>query len=762
MRSWLWLAGLSMACAPDPIIPRHDGLKDPPVDDSDVVVDTDDTPDPIDTPDDTPADTGDPVDTIEPPDPTDGLPLDPPPELDRPIVNLVRSEIDGIMAGTTSGLRIVDAENGQVIYESNPDDPLTPASNTKLYTTATAMDSLGEEHRLRSRAYAPAAPDATGRVASLAVLVEHDSTWSTLFYEDEYFAADRIADQLYDAGVRRVTNTLTLAGEVLVNGESLGTYDADYHRAQGVAALQTALSVRGIPVGSTATSDSFAVPGGVLLTTRDSPPLSVVCHPLNTYSHNEMADILADHNGFELWNGSTYADGNEATLDFLQGIGVPTAGVHFEDGSGLSHSNTVTARSVTELLLTMQQRPAGQAWERTFSVAGVLGTIHYRMTGSDTTGRVYAKTGSLYNTIALSGVLYNKYDGHRYVFSILQNELVNQAAARALADDVVEVMADDLRGNGPRPGSVVLRSVINPGDGTVALTWDAATDALGYAVWTSTDGLVWDRAQTVVESGTSLVLTGFPRRQPVYVRVMAYNDQGEGEPSDVYAATPGIAPSRVLVVDGDDRWDTQWENTRGAGHDFVRSVVEALPDRTADAAANEAVASGEVDLLAYDAVIWLSGEESSDDVTFDTAERAAIDAYLAAGGNLMVSGAELGWDLDHLASAPSFYHNSLHATYVSDDAGTFTVKPTAGGLFDGLGELAFYTPARIVVDYPDVISPSAGGVAQLSYVGGAGGTAAVSYDGTYKVVNLAFPVESIDGKDARADILDRVLTFFGL
>jgi hypothetical protein len=128
----------------------------------------------------------------------------------------------------------------------------------------------------------------------------------------------------------------------------------------------------------------------------------------------------------------------------------------------------------------------------------------------------------------------------------------------------------------------------------------------------------------------------------------------------------------------------------------------------------------------------------------------------------MVSGAELGWDLDHLASAPSFYHNSLHATYVSDDAGTFTVKPTAGGLFDGLGELAFYTPARIVVDYPDVITPSSGGVAQLSYVGGAGGTAAVAYDGVYRVVNLGFPIESVDGKEARADILDRVLTFFGL
>ena len=66
-------------------------------------------------------------------------------------------------------------------------------------------------------------------------------------------------------------------------------------------------------------------------------------HPLNVYSHNEFADILARHNGWQLWNGSTYADGEAALLDFLGGIGVGTSSLEFYDGSGLSHSNRVTA-----------------------------------------------------------------------------------------------------------------------------------------------------------------------------------------------------------------------------------------------------------------------------------------------------------------------------------------------------------------------------------------------------------------------------------
>ncbi len=735
---WWWLLALTTGCA--------DG---PPADVRQRVPGTDpETEPPVPPPETTPV---------------DETTLPAPPFLDSAVVADLTDAIDDLLSGTTHGVLIVDAENGQIVYESNPDDALTPASNTKLFTSATAMDVLGEEHRLRTRAFAPAQPDPSGRVASLTVLVEHDATWSPYFYEDQYFPADRLAAELYEAGVRSVTGALTLAGEVLVDGDSLGTYDEAAHRAAGVAVVEDALSLFGISVGSTGTSGSFDAPAGVVLAARESPPLSVVTHPLNVYSHNEMADLLANHNGWELWSGSSYADGEAATLDFLGDLGIDTTAIHFADGSGLSHDNTVTARSVVELILGMQRRPAGQAWERTFSIGGVIGTLDDRLTGENTAGRVLAKSGSLWNTIALSGVLYNRHDGHRYVFSILQNELTDQTQARAIADAVVETVAADLRGGGARPESPVLNAVINPGDGSIDVSWSAAAGAAAYGVWTSPDGLVWDRASAVVETGTRHTLAGLPAEGPQYVRVMAYHSTGESEASDVYAATPATGPSAILVVDGNDRWDASWENTRGTGHDFVRSVVEALPGRRVDSASNEAVTDGTVALTAYDAVIWLSGEESTDDATFDDAEQALVTAALDAGVDLLVSGAELGWDLDYLGTPDmqAFYHERLHASYVDDDSGTFTTLPTAGGIFDGMEEVAFYTPGRMVVDYPDRISASNGGDPALLYVGGDGGTAAVSFDGSYQLVNLGFPVESIDGRAQRTEFLERVLAFFG-
>lgn len=757
-----WIALVLMGCAPasdfrGPVTSfvETDGDEDDEGKDTALETDTGTPDDPGTGPGTETEDTGTPLPS--------GVPLPAPAYLDLSVVQSLSDTIDAILAGTNSAVRVVDAENGEVVYELNPNTPLKPASNTKLFTTAAAMDLLGEEHSFRVSAWAPALPDANGQVSSLTVLSEHDSTWSTYLYEDEFFVADRLADMLWQAGVRRVSGALTLAGEVLVDGYVYGTYSASWHRGVGADVLQDALTGRGITVGSVTTSSSLATPPGVLLVERESPPLSVVAHPINVYSHNEMTDILARHNGWALWHGSTYADGEAAVLDFLSGLGLPTAGIVFNDGSGLSHGNRITARLTTELLLEMMTRPAGQAWERTFSVSGVKGTIGNRLTGTDTWGRVYAKTGTLSDTITLSGVLYNRYDGHRYVFSVLQNSVGNQSTARSRADNVVRALAVDLRSGGTRPLAPVLQTVRHVGGDRVEVRWSAVPGAQHYGVWVSEDGLVWDRAHAFSATGTSHTLGGLPLDRPVYVRVTAHTGARESEPSDVYAATPSQSPVRLLVVDGFDRWDGQAENPLRTGHDFVRATAEAIR-RPVDSAANEAIVGGAVDLLDYDAVIWVLGEEGTADQTFDATERQRVQAYLQAGGKLFVSGAELGWDLDAQGTTDSraFMNDVLRAAYVGDDAGTYSALPVAGGLFDGLGELGFYTPARIVVEYPDRLAPSPGARTELVYVGGLGGNAAVSYSGAYKVVVFGFPFESVDRLTHRQALMDRVLTFFGL
>src|ERR1700682_2559669 len=52
--------------------------------------------------------------------------------------------------------------DGRVLSSRNGDKLFTPASNMKIYTTAAALDLLGENYRWRTSAYADKQPDSNG------------------------------------------------------------------------------------------------------------------------------------------------------------------------------------------------------------------------------------------------------------------------------------------------------------------------------------------------------------------------------------------------------------------------------------------------------------------------------------------------------------------------------------------------------------------------------------------------------------------------
>src|SRR5207249_6216542 len=60
------------------------------------------------------------------------------------------------------GVKIVASVSGKTIYEYNPQKLLSPASNSKLYTVALALDILGPEYRIKTSLYSKAKPNKAG------------------------------------------------------------------------------------------------------------------------------------------------------------------------------------------------------------------------------------------------------------------------------------------------------------------------------------------------------------------------------------------------------------------------------------------------------------------------------------------------------------------------------------------------------------------------------------------------------------------------
>jgi hypothetical protein len=341
--------------------------------------------------------------------------------------------------------------------------------------------------------------------------------------------------------------------------------------------------------------------------------------------------------------------------------------------------------------------------------------------------------------------------------------------------------------------------VASNSSGAVTINWNAGPtgvyghSATGYRIYTSTDGYGFDGG-TVVSGGgtTSATISGLDPNVPHYFKVAAMNLGGESLSSEVLAARPSGGAKQVLIVNGFDRFDrTQnfrypyaftgdgltdrvWDRYNNS-FDYSVQVASAIqaaePGTRVAGTSNEAVISGAVKLTDYESVIWILGNESTANRTFDSTEQLKVEQFIAAGGHLFVTGSEIAWDLDQQNNGRSFYRNTLKGTYVADSANTFNVTAAAGSIFAGLSSFSFssgsafssLTSQTFRVSSPDVITPQAGAQLALNYSGGTGGGAAIQHVGTGgrgNVVMFGFPFETITNSNTRRDIMGRVLDFF--
>jgi len=139
----------------------------------------------------------------------------------------------------------------------------------------------------------------------------------------------------------------------------------------------------------------------------------------------------------------SWESGAEEVRRWLTERGVPNAGCVFDDGSGLSRQNRLTAFTVTHLLGLMH-RLYGPQWVQTLAVAGRDGSLRNRMDGTAAEGRVYGKTGYVRGVSALSGYVYAA-SGRVIAYAILMNRLPPAALWKArLAQDKICIRLVDL------------------------------------------------------------------------------------------------------------------------------------------------------------------------------------------------------------------------------------------------------------------------------------------------------------------------------
>ncbi|GJQ64113.1 MAG: hypothetical protein SCALA702_31660 [Melioribacteraceae bacterium] len=291
---------------------------------------------------------------------------------------------------------------------------------------------------------------------------------------------------------------------------------------------------------------------------------------------------------------------------------------------------------------------------------------------------------------------------------------------------------------------------------------------LGYKVYYSEDGDSWYFLGNDLSSNSDSIVVDV-ESQKLYFRVAAIDDIGgnnvEGFWSNIVAASYTAKSKNAIIIDGFSR-NYGSGNWQGYIHNFVKGYADYLMTRGVflQTISSSRLADPNFDLNSFQYVYWIVGDESTVDETFSDEEQNLIKEYLEAGGNLFLSGSEIGWDLWEKGSSSDrdFYTNYLKAQYIADDAGITTVAGVEGTFLEGT---EFHIGQTYTEDYPDQIVPVEGGDQILLYTNGKG--AGISYDGIFgngsrnsKIVYIGFPMESTANDEQFEIVMHNSFMFF--
>lgn len=140
---------------------------------------------------------------------------------------------------------------------------------------------------------------------------------------------------------------------------------------------------------------------------------------------------------------SSEAWGLRALRELLERIGIAPSSVLMEEGSGLSRGDLATPAAMAQLLRYIATQPWAGALRDMLPVAGVDGTLEWRMRDGPATDKVRAKTGSMTYVHSLAGYATTA-DGRRLAFAILLNNYDRgdgEPSANRDIDAIVQLLA---------------------------------------------------------------------------------------------------------------------------------------------------------------------------------------------------------------------------------------------------------------------------------------------------------------------------------
>lgn len=349
--------------------------------------------------------------------------------------------------GAHASGQVVDVATGRVLWAKNPTTARTPASNQKIVTAFVTLASMGTSARLTtpvlqvasqpSTVYLKGAGDPALSSAQLASM----ATTVAARVKGQGLASVRVVvdDSLFPAPTNAagwkpewVPGTVAPVRALVV--DQANVVDTSIHAGQVFAARLKAAGVTASVVRR-----GVVPTGATTIASVASPTVAQLVQTMLNASHNDYAEALFRLAALRRGLAADWAGARTNAVQVLTAAGIDRAGMVVNDGSGLSRTGRMTPVTAIDLVSTIRSIPAQNAVifaAAGLPTSGVSGTLRTRFVTAPTScahSDIRAKTGTLGDVVALSGVS-TGVDGRERLFSVLVNNVSSTSAARADVD----------------------------------------------------------------------------------------------------------------------------------------------------------------------------------------------------------------------------------------------------------------------------------------------------------------------------------------
>ncbi len=398
--------------------------------------------------------------------------------LDAKAPDKLVDELDEILSevpeSTKMAVLIYNPLTQDTVFSINHTLTMIPASNTKLFTTATSLELMGGDYLLSTKIFAEDEDFSDGKLGGNIYIKGYGNP--TFTTED----LEELVNELYQAGLRKVTGNIygddayfdniysrddwiseeranvklpAISALVIDRNRTVVTkkrkgrfrnYFVNVQDPPLFAAKKLKEKLTAIGIETEGKPLSGQTPDSTILLVESSIELRELIKEINKSSDNFYAECLFKTLGsvYSGRQGNSFFS-TQAVLNFIEDNSIYSTGTKIVDGSGISRFDQVTAGAIVGLLEKVYfNLDQFDDFFNSLSIAGIDGTLHKRMIGTSAENNFRGKTGSLNGVSSLAGYVTTANDDDLIVCIMFEFSQGGAGRHKKIQDRIIEALAE--------------------------------------------------------------------------------------------------------------------------------------------------------------------------------------------------------------------------------------------------------------------------------------------------------------------------------